>query len=128
MAAFQYKCKSCGLEGLLYGDIGQDPPRPESVCPDCGANDWGRVYSLSVHRPMADHWNNTTGQVVGSMREFKEQLKRKSEEATLKSGIEHNYEPIDYSDFAHVIEASDAQGLDDTNRARAREGKRLIDL
>jgi hypothetical protein len=67
---------------------------------------------------MADHFNQTTGTMIGSNRQFREELKEMSEVATLKTGIEHNYEPIDPEIARQAVEKSDAVGLEETNRAR----------
>ena len=77
---------------------------------------------------MMSHYNATVGKEVSDMRGFKDDLKRKSEEATLRTGIEHNYEPIDYQEVRPVVEKTDMVGLEDTNRARVKAGHRTIDL
>lgn len=128
MAIHRYICKQCGEAAESESPIGREPVRP-TRCFWCGSDGFRRDYSgVALARPMMAHYNATVGKEVSDMKGFKDDLKRKSEEATLRTGIEHNYEPIDYSDFKPVIEKSEGQGLEVTNRARHAEGKKTIDL
>jgi hypothetical protein len=56
--------------------------------------DW-RAGAPSVRRPFREHWNPSVGQRVRSEREFRDALKRKSEENFLATGFESNYVPFD---------------------------------
>lgn len=131
MAIHKYICKQCGRATEVSAPVGTSPQRPD-LCSGCGSGDataWRRDFSgVGLARPMMSHWNATTGTEVSDMKGFKDDLKRKSEEATLKSGVEHNYEPIEYADLRPVIDASEAKGLEETNRARHAAGERTIDL
>lgn len=128
MTINRFICKRCGYIKDTEGVVGQSPVYPDK-CPACGDGEWRRDYrSVGLVNPMMEHWNNTTGTVVSDMKGFKNDLKRRSDEATMRTGIEHNYEPIDYADVAQVVRDSDGKGLEDTNRARHLEGKSTIDL
>ena len=77
---------------------------------------------------MHDHYNPTTGTMIGSDRQFREELKVMSERSTLKTGIEHNYEPIDPEMARRTVEESQAVGLESTNRVRVATGRKPIDI
>jgi len=130
MASYQYVCVGCSAhEEISNGAVSLadfEPPR-EMQCTSCGS-EMKRKYSLSIHRPMHDHYNNTTGTVIGSDRQFREELKRQSEAATIKTGIEHNFEPIDRAELKKNVVASDGAGLESTNRERVKNGQRAVDL
>lgn len=128
MVIQRFVCKQCGYVKDMESSVGVSPT-PPPTCPACGDGQWKRDYSgIALARPMMAHWNQTTGSEISDMKGFRDALKRRSEEATLKSGIEHNYEPIDYADFKPVIEQSDAKGLEDTNRVRYAKGEPTIPL
>jgi hypothetical protein len=124
---YLYECRGCGQQfnSPVRGDFAVDR---DGHTVNCCAQPVKRRYQLAVQRPMHDHFNNTTNTVIGSQRQFKEELKTMSEAATLKTGIEHNFEPIDPEIARKAVEASDAQGLDSTNRVRVATGKRAIDI
>ena len=127
MAIQQFKCRTCDIRVSTQQPVGVEPSAPRT-CPKCGGQDWGRVYDVQVVRPMHEHMNHTTGTLVSDMRGFRDALKRKSEEATLRTGVEHNYEPVDPADMKKVVEDSGAVGLDSTNRARHAAGERTVQI
>jgi len=88
---YTYRCVNCGAETVSThrGD------KLIRVCVRCGQRDHQRVWGVSFHRPMQQHFNKATGTVVSSMRGFKNDLARKSEEYTALTGIEANFQPID---------------------------------
>lgn len=59
--------------------------------------------------------NATTGQVVRTETQFKTQLKRMSEEATIRTGIPHTFQPTDPTPAANGVTE---QGLYEQNRTR----------
>jgi hypothetical protein len=61
---------------------------------------------------MKEHFNVSTGTYVNNPREFADDLKRKSEAATLSTGLEHNFVPVDPADQREVFGITD-EGLDD---------------
>jgi hypothetical protein len=107
---YEYMCRTCGhrhLSKVQANDVG---PCVNTTCDGT----LKRKYSLSIHRPMPDHFNATTGQMVGSMREFDDQLKRKSEEYTLRTGIEAKFVSHDPSE-AKALGVT-GEGLSETKR------------
>lgn len=130
MALYAYVCVSCDTrEEISNGAVplADFNPPSDMQCTSCGGV-MRRRYSLSIHRPMQDHYNNTTNSMIGSNRQFREELKRQSETATLKTGIEHNFEPIDRSELKKNVVASDGMGLESTNRERVKNGQHAIEL
>jgi hypothetical protein len=131
MASYQYVCENGHTAEVHNGAIPLKDFNPPTSLPACSAgcgSEMKRKYSLSIHRPMHDHYNNTTGTMIGSDRQFREELKRQSEAATIKTGIEHNFEPIDRAELKKNVVASDGAGLESTNRERVKNGQRAVDL
>lgn len=118
MPIYEYKCPECSNRDELslsieeYSDI-------EVVECNCGTV-MSRIFSFTVKTPMQEHMNNTTGQLVSSERQFKDQLKRQSEAATIRTGIEHNFQPVDANDRATFGVTS--EGLDATYNRRKELG------
>lgn len=124
---YLYECRTCGQQfhSKIRGDFAVSA---DGVHVYCCHERVKRRYQLAVQRPMHDHYNPTTGTVIGSDRQFREELKQMSEVATQKTGIEHNYEPIDPEMARRTVEQSEAVGLESTNRVRVASGKRPIDI
>ncbi len=91
-----YEFSHCGDRYFLEGAM---PPPPPS-CPTCGELTTRR-YSVSFNRSTAsaeDYFNNSTGTVVRTERQFQNDLKRLGEERTERTGIPHNYLQVDPTD------------------------------
>ena len=56
-----------------------------------------RVWGFSFKPTMKEHINSTTGQYVRTEQQFNTQLKRMSESASIRTGIEHDFQPVDIS-------------------------------
>ena len=56
-----------------------------------------RVWGFSFKPTMKEHINSTTGQYVRTEQQFSTQLKRMSESASIRTGIEHDFQPVDIS-------------------------------
>lgn len=59
---------------------------------------WKRVWGFHMARVWHEHWNPSTGSVVSSRQQFRDDLKRRSEEATERTGIPHNFVEVDITD------------------------------
>lgn len=113
---YEYKCPGC-LTRITSSRRGD---RLRTYCAQCDATtEHRRVFSVSIHRPMMEHMNATTGSLISDNRQFKDELKRMSEVQTLKTGIEHQYEPIDHDAVKSKVTG---EGLDSTNRVRHERG------
>lgn len=124
MPVYEYKCSMCGREWQETLSIKRYSEMPAPDCPQCDIP-MARVFSFAIKTPMHEHINHTTGQLVSSERQFKDQLKRQSEEATLRTGIEHNFVPVDAKDKATFGVTN--EGLDATYNRRKQLGMAIPD-
>ena len=90
MPFYSYRCDSCGE--VLSSQRGDRVP-----CPRCGLTA-SRRFSFRQQTSFREHFNNSTGTYVTNQRQFRDDLKRGAEEATRKTGVFHDYEPVDYAD------------------------------
>lgn len=123
---YGYKCRPC-TQTYTSEERNDRLTLPDGciTCSDPGP--LVRDYrGLSLHRPMMDHFNASVQQPISSMRQYEDVLKQKSEDAFLGTGIEHQYEPCDITDTKRL--GVTEEGLDYTNRDRARKGLATIDL
>lgn len=77
-----------------------------------------RVYSISFTKPLQEHWNTTVNKPIRTNKQFADELKRASEEATLRTGVEHRYVPTDPSAVGATQE-----GMESTYREQRNAGK-----
>ena len=123
MTIYGYLCRECGQ--AYDSERRADNLGP---CTQCDTGEIRRKYSITVERPMQEHWNTTTNSPISSTLGFKDELKRMSDAQFLRTGIPCQYEPSDPEMIRKVVEDSGAVGLDETNRARVAAGKRAIRL
>lgn len=116
---YEYKCRQCGYRVDLTTLTG-----PYS-CPNCEGGVVKRVFSFNVQPSMAEHYNPSVGTVVSSKRQHFDLLKRQSEAATIRTGIPHNYVPVDPADSRAVFGVTD-EGLDATRAREVEDGKRDV--
>lgn len=57
-----------------------------------------RVFSFSTRRSMPEHYNQSAGTYVSSERQLRDAFKAQSEAATIRTGLEHNFVPVDPRD------------------------------
>jgi hypothetical protein len=134
MILYGYQCRECGQEytsetrgDVLMEDCAPGEMAPHEVpCQACGHSPVKRKYSLAVHRPMHEHFNQSVGKPISSDRQFRDELKRKSDEHFLRTGIPADYQPVDPEVARAAVEKSQGMGLESTNRRRVNEGKRAI--
>lgn len=118
MALFEYKCPEC--ENRVISHVRGD--RLDADCPHCEEpREFRRVFSVSMQRPMQEHFNHTVGQPISDPKQFARALSRKGEEYTERTGIETNYQPIDLQDRS-ALGVTDA-GLDATRKRMHTEGR-----
>jgi hypothetical protein len=114
---YEYKCRGCGLiesttrhRGDRMGD-----------CTNRGCSgSLTRLFSVSVQRPMHEHWNPTVNAPVSSNAQFDNLMKMKSDEATERTGIEHRFVRHDPADSKAL--GVTTQGLDESNKVRRAQG------
>lgn len=128
MATYEYRCEIHG-GFLTQHPLGEAPEVDVcSMCEDEGRfAEWPRVFSVgAIMRPMHEHWNPTTGQPVSSMKQFRDQLKQKSEEAEARTGIPTNFEPMDMTpaEYAKTLDDGGETGLRDTHDGMVKRGEK----
>lgn len=83
----------------------------------CGL-DAQRIYSNFSFTRFTEHFNPAVGKVVSSKQEFLDDLKKASEDATRKTGIEHNFVPMEMPSGIDP----DKPGMDEQFRTRRKMG------
>lgn len=76
----------------------------------------GRRYSFYSPTAFQPHFNHAVGQYVRTKAEFSDALKVLSDKQTARTGIPHNYVPVDQSES--IAFGADDQGMDDYHRNR----------
>jgi hypothetical protein len=69
---------------------------------------------------MPEHFNQSTGTYISNTREFADELKRKSEEMSNRTGMTHNYQPVDVTDMK-ALGVTD-EGLEHTHKVHRDTG------
>lgn len=117
---YNFLCDDCAHEecfdpgyGMSIGDL------THYLCERCYGG-LRRSASFCVQRPMIEHLNVTTGMPVSSEKQFKEQLKIKSDEATQRTGMDHKFVPCDVTDMKALGVTGD--GIDESRRTRRAQG------
>lgn len=121
MPVYSYRCRGCQVNGEKWQKHTDDPLL---VCPECGKATLRRVYSFKPGRVTHEHFNHTVGKVISDQKQFKSELDRKSEEMTERTGIPHNYVPVDLSDRESLRVNDD--GMDSTMRRQTETGQREV--
>ena len=100
MPVYQYRCRSC--QRLFHLDV----PADRAQCPDC-RNTSVRIFDFQARASLAEHFNMAAGQYVNNQREFRDALKRRSDEVSERLGIEHDFQPLTAAEVrdhdAHAI-------------------------
>jgi DNA-directed RNA polymerase subunit RPC12/RpoP len=88
---YEYRCPVCGHATTTQrrGD--------RTRCVNCGASSH-RDFRFRTQTAFQPHFNQTLGHHVNNDREFRDGLKRASEDATVKTGMEHDFQPVDLAD------------------------------
>lgn len=65
------------------------------TCPCCGL-EARRIFStFGFHREIPGMYNPSVGSYVANQREFRDKLKKASDEQSERTGVTHNYVPFD---------------------------------
>jgi hypothetical protein len=67
---------------------------------------------------MAPHFNYALGAYVKNRQDFEDGLKRRSDEASERLGVEHRFRPVD-----HDAVGATAEGMEPTERAARDSGR-----
>lgn len=123
MPTYEYRCSDdathtrdlhCSPDDALKAvyDKGQ-------MCCPCGGV-YKRRFSLTFPTMLHEHFNDTVGKPIHSHRQFRDELRRASDHATERTGIPHDYQPIDLHDPI-VAPKSDA-GMKETHDLKVNLG------
>jgi hypothetical protein len=67
---------------------------------------------------MPEHFNHSVGEWVSNKRQFYDSLKRKSEQSSIRTGMDVDLQPLTPSDMAEAsAHGVTDEGLEDTRRA-----------
>jgi hypothetical protein len=91
MSMYEYRCGGCGHRIL-------SDERGDQVLTRCCGAVGQRIWSVSTATIMHEHMNSSVGKPISDMRQFKDELARKSDAATERTGIPHNFQPVDIND------------------------------
>ena len=94
MARYGYRCHICSKSTEASFPIGENPAR---IVHSCGFEAPRYYTPVTVFR-FREGFNPSVGKVIGSHKQFDEELKRASEAQTLLTGQEHNYVAVDPMD------------------------------
>lgn len=111
MPMFEYQCRTCGYRHLsdMRGDsLGS--------C-RCGAGELRRLFSFSFKPIIHPHYNPSIGKVVSDDSQVRSELSRLSDEATARTGILHNYVPVDLRDDLSSLGMTE-EGLNRTESSK----------
>lgn len=129
MPTYEYKCPECGNEMSAVMSISTYvSEQMDWDMPNCGQCHYQmhRVYTPLPHvMDTPGHYNLAVGAYVSSDSDLREKLKAASEQASIKTGIDHDYRPVDMRDRERF--KVDGSGLESTARARHDAGKTYLD-
>lgn len=121
---YAYKCRTCGrtqdskTRADSIGPCSHSLVSVGGIAPCDGT--LTRLYIIRTEAQMPEHWNKTLNRPIHSLRQFDEGLKRASHEASLRTGMAHDFQRIDPTDKA-AVGVTD-EGMDATNRQRRKLG------
>jgi hypothetical protein len=58
------------------------------------------VFSFYTGTGMKEHWNTAVGRYVSNRHDMDETLKRQSDEASVRTGIDHDYQYVSPAEMA----------------------------
>src|SRR5688572_16350362 len=123
MPTYEYRCPECGQYASHFHAFDQSSTPHQ--CARCHMYPIDKIVSnFSIAAPMQDHFNTAVNKPISSMRTLKAELNRKSEELTERTGIPHNYQPVDLRD-KEGLGVTD-EGLDSTYARQTATGEREV--
>lgn len=117
MPLYEYRCPDCNDIFHKQCSIADSAELP--YCPDCGVRMKQR-FGFAYHADYREHFNTTTGSMITSKKQFRNELKVLSEKATLETGVYHDFVPADLSNPRDLGVTS--EGLEESFRTRRNDG------
>jgi putative FmdB family regulatory protein len=119
MPAYDFRCDTCAQVTEEYQHLAATTRT--IACPLCGG--LARkvlVFPKGNPSPFLEHFNTAVGSHVTSKREFGDKLKAASDRQSARTGLAHNYVPVDLRD-REACGVTD-EGLDATRKHRVDSG------
>jgi hypothetical protein len=89
MPVYEYRCENDHYSSTFASFADQPPnPRPCTQCDTVAHRYYG---SIQFTPPVVEHFNPAVGKTISSHKQFREELKRASEAATISSGVETRF-------------------------------------
>jgi hypothetical protein len=139
MPLYDFRCPDHrDVHDTLMCAIADAPLTLYSFCDFCQSmRDFKRVFGFN-HKPgMEEHLNQSVGKPISSMRQYRDELSRKSDEMgqdriyqtadgekVIVPGIPVNYKPLEWGD--HQAFGATNEGIDASNRERSKLGMPLL--
>jgi len=92
VSLYQYRCNQC--KRLFSTETRADA----TTCPLC-LGSATRKFTFNVSGSMKEHWNTAVGQYVSNRQEMDDALKRQSEAASVRTGVDHEFVRVDPADM-----------------------------
>lgn len=118
MPVYEWRCPNCQTPYQSQRALGDLTP---PTCPTCQTPVRRRYSSIAFKLPMPEHYNASVGAYVSNETQFKDHLKVQSEQATLRTGLEHNFVPHDPRESKQELGITE-EGLEATYRRRRELG------
>ena len=125
MAIYEFRCPehAPACRNVLYQwPMEQAASRP---VPNCDHGAMVPRFSVSSPRPFQEHYNASVGTHVSTKREHADLLKKQSEEMSQRTGMDHNFVPVDPQDLLAEALKDDDVGvaIEASERAERDRGK-----
>ena len=92
MSLYNYRCNQC--KQLFATETRADA----TTCPLCLGRAI-RKFTFYTASSMQEHFNTAVGEYVSNRQQMDDALKRQSEQASLRTGVDHEYVRVDPSDM-----------------------------
>lgn len=123
MPIYEYKCSKCDHR-VVSTERGNR--LLGGKCAQCGVSPalYKRVFGFAMKPIMHEHFNRSVQKPISSMKQYADELKRKSDEESARDGMERRYVPVDLGDTQSLGVTN--EGIHESNIERARNGDPLL--
>lgn len=125
MPTYDYECDACGAgQSHIFSIADYEHIKDVPFACPCDKGWARRKFSFSFRMPFSDGYAPTLGRHVTGDRDLREGMRIASAQATERTGIEHNFQPIDVRD--HKTLGVTEEGLAADNKLRHDRGEPVI--
>lgn len=100
MPIYEYQCRDCGAVEADVASMDASTRLVNLGCVQCGTGRLKRLFAFHPAPIMHEHFNQSVGKPISSMRQFKDELARMDERNTARNGIPHKSEACSLADLA----------------------------